>query len=85
MLAVPTSSIPPSTSPSQQPADDPFVQYARSLHDYTLRLWTESRRIAEEKARMKAAATGSAARTLGDSGKSQPIPKKRPEAEAVKA
>ena len=35
---------------------DPFVLYARSLHDYTLRLWTESRRIAEEKARLKAAA-----------------------------
>ncbi|KAI1793971.1 hypothetical protein LXA43DRAFT_185091 [Ganoderma leucocontextum] len=38
---------------------DPFVKYARSLHDYTLRLWTESRRIAEEKARLKAAASAS--------------------------
>ncbi|KII93955.1 hypothetical protein PLICRDRAFT_695029 [Plicaturopsis crispa FD-325 SS-3] len=34
---------------------DPFVVYSRSLHDYTLRLWTESRRLAEEKARAKAA------------------------------
>ncbi|KAF8963913.1 hypothetical protein BDZ97DRAFT_1758291 [Flammula alnicola] len=30
---------------------DPLAQYTRSLHDYTLALWTESRRIAEEKAR----------------------------------
>ena len=30
---------------------DPFVLYARSLHDYTLRLWTETRRIAEERLR----------------------------------
>ncbi|KAI0070335.1 hypothetical protein K474DRAFT_1579934, partial [Panus rudis PR-1116 ss-1] len=34
---------------------NPFVLYSRSLHDYTLRLWTESRRLAEEKAAMKAA------------------------------
>ncbi|KIM70334.1 hypothetical protein SCLCIDRAFT_1207665 [Scleroderma citrinum Foug A] len=32
---------------------DPFQSYSRSLHDYTLRLWTESRRLAEEKARNK--------------------------------
>ena len=30
---------------------DPFVLYTRSLHDYTLRLWTETRRIAEERRR----------------------------------
>ena len=59
MLAA--SSIPPATASGQhhhqQAAEaDPFVLYARSLHDYTLRLWTESRRIAEEKARLKAAA-----------------------------
>lgn len=30
---------------------DPFVLYSRSLHDYTLRLWTETRRIAEERRR----------------------------------
>ncbi|KAF9813985.1 hypothetical protein IEO21_05356 [Rhodonia placenta] len=34
---------------------DPFILYAQSLHDYTLRLWTESRRLAEEKARARAA------------------------------
>jgi len=32
---------------------DPFVLYARSLHDYTLRLWTETRRIAEERRRAR--------------------------------
>ncbi|KAI0681661.1 hypothetical protein C8T65DRAFT_517193, partial [Cerioporus squamosus] len=58
MLA--TSSVPPATTSVHQQQhvgeSDPFVLYARSLHDYTLRLWTESRRIAEEKARIKAAA-----------------------------
>ena len=34
---------------------DPFVLYARSLHDYTLKLWTESRKVAEEKSRQKKA------------------------------
>ncbi|KAF8808000.1 hypothetical protein BYT27DRAFT_6598302 [Phlegmacium glaucopus] len=32
---------------------DPFILYARSLHHYTLGLWTETRRIAEEKARAR--------------------------------
>ncbi|PSS29576.1 hypothetical protein PHLCEN_2v2724 [Hermanssonia centrifuga] len=31
---------------------DPFVSYAQSLHDYTLQLWTESIRVAEEKGRL---------------------------------
>ena len=60
MLA--TSSVPTATPSVQQQhvgESDPFVLYARSLHDYTLRLWTESRRIAEEKARLKAAAAAS--------------------------
>ena len=30
---------------------DPFVLYARSLHDYTLGLWTETRRLTEERRR----------------------------------
>lgn len=41
-------------SKTSLPADstiDPFVLYSRSLHDYTLRLWTETRRIAEERRR----------------------------------
>lgn len=33
---------------------DPFVVYARSLHDYTLKLWTESIRLSEEKSRNRA-------------------------------
>lgn len=47
----------PSSHPhhASDPNANPFVVYSRSLHDYTLRLWTESRRIAEEKAAMKAA------------------------------
>ncbi|KAF8560147.1 hypothetical protein OG21DRAFT_1502488 [Imleria badia] len=52
---------------SSQPAnsstrDDPIVSYSQSLHDYTLRLWTESRRIAEEKARSRAARKEEASR-----------------------
>ncbi|TBU50089.1 hypothetical protein BD309DRAFT_1014359 [Dichomitus squalens] len=60
MLAA--SSVPTSTTGVQQQHTgdaDPFILYARSLHDYTLRLWTESRRTAEEKTRLKAAATAS--------------------------
>ncbi|KAH9944019.1 uncharacterized protein BXZ73DRAFT_21942, partial [Epithele typhae] len=54
---VPVTNTPGSHQQPQSHAGDadPFVTYARSLHDYTLRLWTESRRMAEEKARLKAA------------------------------
>ncbi|EIW86934.1 hypothetical protein CONPUDRAFT_79138 [Coniophora puteana RWD-64-598 SS2] len=38
---------------SVQSDKDPFVLYSQALHTYTLRLWTESRRLAEEKAREK--------------------------------
>ena len=67
MLA--TSAIPSANVPGQQQHtgdSDPFVLYARSLHDYTLRLWTESRRIAEEKARIKAASAAAVERSQGD-------------------
>lgn len=43
----------PSTSLPTENTVDPFVLYARSLHNYTLGLWTETRRIAEEKARAR--------------------------------
>jgi len=43
----------PSTSLPTENIVDPFVLYARSLHNYTLGLWTETRRIAEEKARAR--------------------------------
>lgn len=35
--------------------ENAIIAYTRSLHDYTLRLWTESRRLAEERALQKAA------------------------------
>ncbi|TFK80384.1 hypothetical protein K466DRAFT_591885 [Polyporus arcularius HHB13444] len=68
MLAT-SSMSPANTSVHQQQhvgESDPFVVYARSLHNYTLRLWTESRRIAEEKARVKAAATAANGRNQVD-------------------
>jgi hypothetical protein len=36
--------------------EDPFISYAQALHAYTLALWTESRRLAEEKARTRSQA-----------------------------
>ncbi|KAH9486373.1 hypothetical protein JR316_0000437 [Psilocybe cubensis] len=47
-------------SPNSQPTDntlDSLALYTRSLHNYTLALWTESRRIAEEKARSEGSPT----------------------------
>lgn len=37
---------------------DPFVLYSRSLHDYTLKLWTESIRVSQERSRERSAAKG---------------------------
>lgn len=42
-------------SPTNRPMGNDIVSYTQSLHDYTLRLWTESRRLAEEKEMHKAA------------------------------
>ncbi|KAN0100423.1 hypothetical protein V8E55_000407 [Tylopilus felleus] len=50
------------SAPASPSHDDPFVSYSQALHDYTLRLWTESRRIAEEKARSRAARKEEASR-----------------------
>ncbi|KAI0782462.1 hypothetical protein BC629DRAFT_1440791 [Irpex lacteus] len=48
---------PTTTRPTLTPSgEDPFVVYARSLHDYTLHLWTESIRITQEKKQQHAAA-----------------------------
>ena len=45
------------TRPTLTPTgEDPFVVYARSLHDYTLHLWTESIRLTQEKKQQHAAA-----------------------------
>ena len=53
MLATSQPSVP--TTPSYYTTEeDPFVSYARSLHDYTLRLWMDSRRQAEERAQARA-------------------------------
>ena len=55
--------------PTHRADADPFVLYAKSLHDYTLRLWTESRRLAEEKAKLKAAAAATTSRRQEESTK----------------
>ncbi|EIN13843.1 hypothetical protein PUNSTDRAFT_48752 [Punctularia strigosozonata HHB-11173 SS5] len=34
-------------------AYEELARYSRSLHEYTLKLWTESRRQAEERARQR--------------------------------
>lgn len=52
LAASPSSSA--SSSSYYSAEEDPFVQYARSLHDYTLRLWMNSRRQAEERAQARA-------------------------------
>ena len=38
-----------------------LAQYTRALHDYTLALWTESRRVAQEKEKVRNAAVPGAA------------------------
>ncbi|KAL7285227.1 hypothetical protein PYCCODRAFT_1434448 [Trametes coccinea BRFM310] len=75
MLAASSSSPTTNTTTQRAGEADPFIQYARSLHDYTLRLWTESRRIAEEKARLKAAA----AATTGNQRHAQAPSQKKPD------
>ena len=57
---------------------DAFISYSRSLHDYTLQLWMESRRQVEERAQARAnkispEALGSGARWTT----SQPIQSRR--------
>ncbi|KAG1784209.1 hypothetical protein EV702DRAFT_1058055 [Suillus placidus] len=49
-----SASVPMSSSISSI-EQDPLILYSKTLHDYTLKLWTESRRVAEEKARRKLA------------------------------
>ncbi|KAH7886006.1 hypothetical protein F5I97DRAFT_1188361 [Phlebopus sp. FC_14] len=47
--------LPSNCNPRPNFEKDPFVSYSQAIHDYTLKLWTESRRIAEEKARNRSA------------------------------
>lgn len=49
-------SEPATTIQSTNSTTDPLTSYTRSLYNYTLALWTESRRVAEEKARVQGAA-----------------------------
>lgn len=49
-------SEPATTTQPTKSTTDPLTSYTRSLYDYTLALWTESRRVAEEKARGQTAA-----------------------------
>ncbi|OBZ68601.1 hypothetical protein A0H81_11653 [Grifola frondosa] len=61
MLAHPTPNQIPNATHNVADADA-FIDYARSVHDYTLHLWTESRRIAEEKAQNRVIAVKSVKR-----------------------
>jgi hypothetical protein len=56
---------------------DPLVLYARSLHDYTLRLWTETRRLAEERRR----AQQSEASSMPSSPEEDQTNKKQPQSD----
>ena len=47
MLAPPQGTV-------QPPPTDPLVLYSQSLRNYTLRLWMESRKQAEERVRARA-------------------------------
>ena len=47
MLAPPQGPVEPS------PNTDPLILYSQSLRDYTLRLWMESRKQAEERVRAR--------------------------------
>ncbi|KAG2075154.1 hypothetical protein BDR04DRAFT_989203, partial [Suillus decipiens] len=49
----PDSASAPMSSSMRSFEQDPLILYSKTLHDYTLELWTESRRVAEEKAKRK--------------------------------
>ncbi|ESK92127.1 hypothetical protein Moror_4778 [Moniliophthora roreri MCA 2997] len=69
-----SSDLNDSSEPAATMSMDPFVLYSRSLHDYTLRLWTESRRLAEEKARARSKGEArSAIRRSSPSKSPQPV------------
>lgn len=46
--------MPPQQGGLVKPPADPLVLYSQSLRDYTLRLWMESRKQAEERVRARA-------------------------------
>ena len=45
--------VPPQQGPGKTSPTDPLVLYSQSLRDYTLRLWMESRKQAEERVRAR--------------------------------
>jgi hypothetical protein len=45
--------VPPQQGGSVKSPSDPLVLYSQSLREYTLRLWMESRKQAEERARAR--------------------------------
>ncbi|KAJ3988479.1 hypothetical protein F5890DRAFT_473589 [Lentinula detonsa] len=54
LLPMPVPLVHPQPDSRNSSNTDPFILYSRSVHDYTLRLWAESRKLAEEKARARA-------------------------------
>lgn len=63
------------TPPVPVPVDDendPLVIYSRNLHDYTLRLWAESRRAAEQQRQRYMASYMSAAAPTSQTQQPQP-------------
>lgn len=44
---------PPQQGPAKTSPTDPLVLYSQSLREYTLRLWMESRKQAEERVRAR--------------------------------
>ncbi|KAN0117948.1 hypothetical protein V8E52_005535 [Russula decolorans] len=46
--------VPPQQGGPVKSPSDPLVLYSQSLRDYTLRLWMESRKQAEERVRARA-------------------------------
>lgn len=53
MLSNPQPPVPAVTPSEPLASPDSLALYSKALHDYTLRLWTESRRVAEEKAQQR--------------------------------
>lgn len=56
---MPEEAKPPSPAPVDD-ENDPLVIYSQALHDYTLRLWAESRRAAEQQRQQYLASYSSA-------------------------
>ncbi|KAH9964120.1 hypothetical protein BC827DRAFT_1127908 [Russula dissimulans] len=73
MLVPPQGAVEP-------PPTDPLVLYSQSLRDYTLRLWMESRKQAEERVRARSHKKhhGVSKAPLPTSGRKQPTDSESP-------